>query len=76
VISLLLTVFGLLLLCVGGAGYWRALDHLKPEHRDERGMFVFWESWRYTAVGQAMLRRAWTTQLAGLALLGLATLLR
>ena len=74
-LSLALTVVGLGLLIAGGYRYGRAVDHLKPEFRDWRGMTLYWRANRYTPEGQHILHSAWGTQFAGLVLLILAALL-
>ena len=70
--ELLLAIVGFVLLVAGGFRYGLAVDHLKPEFRDWRGMTLYWRVDRFTPDGQRILRSAQGTQLAGLALLALA----
>jgi len=74
-IRLVSVALALVLLCVGGAAFWQALDHLKPEYRGRQKMFAFAAPSWYSSDGQRLLRRGWLFQVIGLALISLILLL-
>ena len=74
-IRLVFVALALFLLCVGGAAFGQALDHLKPEYRGRQNLFAFVAPNWYSSDGQRLLRRGWGFQLTGLALFGLIVLL-